>query len=165
MENLLNPSLGLIFWTAITFLTVLFILSRTAFKPISKALAEREQSIQTALDAADKAREEMKLLQASNEKLLQEARSEREEMLKEARSAAVKTVEEAQEKANSEYTRIVESAQQEITREKEAALAEVRKQVADLSVQIAEKVVRKQLGSEAAQKDLVEGYLKELNVN
>lgn len=165
MENLLSPSFGLIFWTSLTFLTVLFILSRTAFKPISNALAERERSIQQALDSADKAREEMQKLQASNEKLLQDARAEREEMLKDARTAANKMIEEAKEKADAEYSRIVESAQDEIRREKEAAMSEVRGLVASLSLEVAEKVVRKQLADEAAQKQLVEGYLKELNIN
>ncbi len=160
--ELLTPGLGLVFWTTLIFLLVFFFLRAKAWPTIMNALKEREDSIQNALDEADKARKEMSKLQADNEALLQEARVERDKMLKEAREAAAKVLDEANEKATLEYNKQLEAARQEITREKNQAMTEVKTQIADFSITIAEKLMRKELDNSAAQKELAEQYVKDL---
>jgi F-type H+-transporting ATPase subunit b len=163
--ELVTPNIGLIFWSVLTFTIVFIILSQTAWKPIVQALKEREKSITDALSSAAKAKEDLLTLQAGNEKLVQEARLEREKMLRDAKTTADKMIADAAEKANAEKNRIVLEAQEAIRNEKNAALADVRKQVADLSLDIAEKVMRKQLENKSAQIDLVKSYLAEAKVN
>lgn len=165
LSPLVTPGVGLIFWTAVVFICLLLVLSKLAWKPIVKALAERENSIQEALDAADRAREEMKKLEANNQKAAEEARLERDKMLQEAKKISEKTIQDAQDKANTEYAKIVESAKAEIERQKEAALADVRNQVAEFSLTIAEKLVRKDYSTDESQKQLIQNYLQEMNIN
>jgi len=163
--ELVTPGIGLVFWTVLTFLIVLGILSQVAWKPITQALRDREESISTALAAAEKAKNDLLLLQSSNEKALQEARVEREKMMRDAKTTADKIIAEATEKANAEKNRIVAEAQEAIRTEKNLALAEVKKQVADLSLEIAEKVMRKQLADKSTQMELVKSYLNDVKVN
>ena len=163
--ELITPGVGLVFWTTLVFLLVLGFLSKFAWKPIMTALEERETSIENALKEAEKARNEMKKLQASNEALLQEARSERDAILKEARSAANLMIEEAKEKGNKEYNALLESARVEIKRERDAAIASLQAQVADLTINVAEKILRKQLDNTSSSKELVNDYLKDLKLN
>lgn len=163
--ELVTPNIGLIFWTVLTFLLVLGILSQVAWKPITQALRDREQSIADALAAAEKAKGDLQLLQSNNEKLLQEARAEREKMMREAKATADKMIADAAEKANAEKNRIVNEAQEAIRNEKNVALAEVRKQAADLSLMIAEKVIGKQLGDKNSQMELVKSYLNDIKLN
>jgi F-type H+-transporting ATPase subunit b len=163
--ELVTPGIGLVFWTVLTFLIVLGVLSQFAWKPITQALKDRELSISQALAAAEDAKKNLLLLQSSNEKLLQEARVEREKMMRDAKITADKMIADATEKANSEKNRIVAEAQDAIRTEKNLALAEVRKQVADLSLEIAEKVIRRQLSDKSAQMELVKGYLNDVKVN
>ena len=153
--ELLTPGLGLIFWQLVGFLVLLFILGKFAWKPILGALHDREASIEDALKAADKARNEMAQLKADNEKLLAEARKERETMLKEATAVANQIREEGREQASQESARILADARAAIETQKQAALAEVKQQVADLSLHIAEKILRNQLDNPQAQKDYV----------
>ena len=163
--NLVTPDLGLLFWQSLIFFTVLFILAKFAWKPIVKALEERENVIADALGAAEKAKEEMKNLQASNEKMLQEARVERDKMMKEAQVTANGIVAEAKEKATEEAERIVYNAKALIETEKNAALAEVKNTAANLSLQIAEKLLKKNLSGDDSQKALVNEYIKEAKLN
>lgn len=163
--ELVTPNIGLIFWSVLTFSIVFIILSQTAWKPIVQALKEREKSITDALSSAAKAKEDLLTLQAGNEKLVQEARLEREKMLRDAKTTADKMIADAAEKANAEKNRIVLEAQEAIRNEKNAALADVKKQVADLSLDIAEKVMRKQLENKSSQIELVKSYLAESKVN
>lgn len=163
--ELITPGLGLVFWTFLVFIAVFLFLRAKAWPTILSALKEREDSIQSALDEAEKARGEMAKLKSDNENLLQEARQERDQMLKEARDAANKVVEEAQAKATAEYNKIIEDARSEIQREKSQAMAEVKTQIADFSITIAEKLVRKQLNDQGSQKQLAEEYVKDLNLN
>jgi F-type H+-transporting ATPase subunit b len=163
--ELITPGVGLVFWTTLVFLLVLGFLSKFAWKPIMTALEEREKSIETALSEAENARNEMKKLQASNEALLQEARVERDAILKEARSAANLMIEEAKERGNKEFNALLESARTEIKRERDAAMASLQAQVADLTISVAEKILRKQLDNSAASKELVNDYLKDLKLN
>lgn len=163
--GLTDPKLGLIFWTTIFFLIVLFVLGKYAVKPIAKALDERNKSIEDALASAEKAKNEMASLTAKNEELLREARGERDKILTEARTQAKNIVEEAQGASKVEADKIIKAAQEAIESEKNKALAEVKNQVAAISLDLAEKVLRKELADKASQENLVEGYLKDINLN
>ena len=163
--DLISPASGLIIWLLLIFLAVLFFLGKFAWKPILNALNERESSIEEALLSAEKAKEEMKQLQASNEQLLAEARKERETMLKEATAAANKIKETAREEGEKERKRMVDDASVEIENQKKAALADVKQQVAALSVQVAEKILREILKGEAAQESYIDKLVSDLGVN
>ena len=163
--ELVTPGFGLIFWTSLTFLLVVVILRSVAWKPILSSLEEREKSIHDALSSAEKAKQEMASLQASNEKLLQEARLERDKILRDAKAVADKTIADAKTKAEAEANRIVSSAQEAIQNEKQAALTEVKNQVANLSLTIAEKILKQELSNRTAQEQLAKTFLNELKVN
>lgn len=163
--ELLTPKLGLFFWALIIFVILVFILAKFAWKPIMAAIHAREESIQNSLDEAKKAREEMSNLKAENEALLREARQEREAMLKEAREMSAKIQAEAREEAQAEGKRIVEKAREEIRAEKMKALTEVKNQVATLSVEIAEKVLRQEMQDSKAQATYVDKLVSELHLN
>ncbi|MFN3840826.1 MAG: F0F1 ATP synthase subunit B [Cyclobacteriaceae bacterium] len=163
--DLLTPGTGLILWQAIVFILLFILLSRLAWKPILNSLKEREMSIQNALDTADKARAEMSQLKSDNEKLLKEAREERDKILKEAREASNRMKEEAQLEAKRSADKIIDDARQAIQIEKQAALKEVKIQVALFSLQVAEKLMKKNLADDKAQKELVEAYIKDLKIN
>lgn len=163
--DLLTPGLGLIFWQLIGFLLLLFVLGKFAWPPIMDALRERETSIEEALAAAENAKQEMAQLKADNEKLIAEARKERDEILKQASVTASHLREEAKEQASKETARMIKDAKAAIETEKQAALAEVKQQVAQLSVQIAEKILREKLSDNSAQKEYVSKLVNDLNVN
>ena len=163
--ELVKPEFGLVFWMLVSFLIVLFILGKFAWKPILKALKERETSIEDALRSADKAREAMENLKADNEKLLNDARAERERMLREARDTKDAIINEAKGKASAEANRLLQQAREAINNEKQAAITELKNQVATLSIEIAEKILREQLKDSAKQKELSEKYLKEVKLN
>lgn len=163
--DLLTPGSGLIIWQAIIFLLLFVLLSKFAWKPIIGSLKEREESIQNALDTADKARAEMAKLTADNENLLKQAREERDKMLKEAREVANRLKDEAQSDAKKAADKIITDARAAINVEKEAALRDVRTQVAMFSLEVAEKLMKKNLSSDKEQKGLIEGYIKDLKLN
>ncbi|VAW29445.1 ATP synthase F0 sector subunit b [hydrothermal vent metagenome] len=163
--GLLTPDLGLVVWTSIAFLMLVFLLSKFAWKPILQTLKIREESIDEALKAAELAREEMGELKADNEKLLVKAREERELLLRDATKAGSMIKEEAKTEAEAITKRMMEDAKAGIEAEKQAALAEVRSQVANLSVEIAEKIIRKNLENDKAQKALVDEFLKDKSFN
>ena len=162
---MVTPDFGLIIWQLITFLIVLFILGKFAWKPILGSLKERENTIEEALNAAKKAKEEMLQLQAGNEKLLAEARLERDKILRDAQTAANNMITEAKDKASAEGARMIENAGQAINNEKQAVLTEVKNMAANLSIQIAEKILKRELADEKAQKELVNEFIKEANLN
>jgi F-type H+-transporting ATPase subunit b len=163
--DLVNPGFGLVFWTAITFLCLLFILRKFAWKPILGAVSEREDSIKNALAEADKARQEMENLKSDNEKILKEARAERDAMLKDAREIKESMIAEAKEEAKSQGTKLIEQAKATIQNEKLAAITELKNQVADLSINIAEKVMQEELSSKDKQEALVEKMLGDIELN
>jgi F-type H+-transporting ATPase subunit b len=163
--DLVTPGIGLVFWTSVVFLILILLLSKFAWKPILSAIKEREENIDKALKSADRARSEIKDLQNANERLLNEARSERDSMLKEAREVKEKMISEAKDKANSEAERILSSARETINNEKNAAVAEIKAQVATLSVEIAEKILRSELTAESKQKALANNLLEEAKLN
>jgi len=163
--ELLIPEAGLVFWTGIAFLMLVFFLSKFAWKPILQTLKIREESIDEALKAADLAREEMSELKADNEKLLVKAREEREQLLNDAAKAANTIKEIAKTETEAITKRMLEDAKAGIQAEKQSALAEVRSQVANLSVEIAEKIIRKNLENDKAQKALVDEFLNDKSFN
>ena len=163
--DLITPEFGLVFWTLITFLLLMFILRKFAWKPILGAVSEREEGIKDALASAEKARQEMENLNADNQRILNEARAEREAMLKDALDMKNKIVADAKEEAQQQANKMIEQAQAAIQSEKKAAMAELKNHVADLSIEIAEKVVRKELASDSKQLKLVEDMLNETTLN
>lgn len=165
MGALLTPAAGVVIWTTIAFLTVLFILRKFAWKPILKGLKDREESIDNALSAAERARNEMANLQADNERLLQEARVERDRILKEARDMRDATVNDAKGKAQEEADRMITAAREAIANEKNRAVAELKNQVANLSIEIAEKLVRQNLSGDAANQELAEKLADDVKLN
>ena len=163
--DLLTPGTGLIIWQLIIFLLLFFLLAKLAWKPILGSLKEREQSIQQALDSAEKAKQEMASLKSDNEKLLKEARLERDSILREARDAANRLHDQAQADAKRNADKIIEDAKAIINSEKQAALRDVKAQVAMFSLDIAERLIKKNLKDDKAQKELVENFIKDLKIN
>jgi F-type H+-transporting ATPase subunit b len=163
--ELVSPGIGLIFWMTLAFLTVLYILGKFAWKPIMKALKEREVSIGDALNAANLAKEEMKELQFSNEQLLKDAKNERDLLLADARKIRENLLEEARVKANEEANRIVNSAKESIQYEKMAAMTELKNQLADLSLEIAKKILNRELSDQQKQEAYVKELLKDVKFN
>lgn len=162
--DLVTPEIGLVFWTTISFLIFLFILGKFAWKPILGAINEREISIENALMKAEAAKEEMARLTSENESLLREARAERDVILQEARKLKDKIVGDAKEAAHEEGAKMIEKARLEINMQKALAIADVKNQVASLSLEIAEKVLRKQFEDASKQDALVTELLKEVKL-
>ena len=166
MEKLIEQfSLGLFFWQLLLFVGLVLLLKKFAWKPILDAVEKREEGIKDALDSAEKAKLEMQNLQADNQKLLKEARAEREEMLKEARDIKNKMIDDAKGEAQAQANKMIEQATAAIESEKKAAMAELKSQVAGLSIEIAEKVVRGELSNKDKQEQLVESMLSEAKLN
>ena len=163
--DLITPGFGLVFWSLITFFILLVVLTKFAWKPILGAIDDLETGINNALEAADKARMEMENLKADNERILNEARIEREGMLKDAREIKNKMINEAKEEAQAQTSKMIVQAQAAIEIEKKAAMAELKNQVAALSIDIAEKVVREELSNKSKQLELVETMLTDAKLN
>lgn len=159
--ELVSPGLGLIFWMTLSFVIVLFLLSKYAWPLILSSLKEREEEISNSLEAARTARDEIKNLQANNEELLKEARNEREALLREARQLKDDIVTSAKGQAEMEAKQIVENAKAVIEQEKTAALSELKNQVADLSIEIAEKLLKAELSKASKQKKLMDKLIGE----
>jgi len=166
MDKLLNDfSPGLFLVQTVLLLLLIFLMVRFAWKPILNSLNEREKGIQGAIDAAENAKKEMQNLQSDNEKLLKEARAEREAMLKEAREIKEKMITDAKGEAQEQANKMIAQAQESIRSEKYAALAELKNQVASISVEIAEKVVRAELADKDKQLSLVDKMLEDVTLN
>jgi F-type H+-transporting ATPase subunit b len=163
--SVIKPEFGLFFWTLVIFVLFYFIMSRLAFKPIAEALRDREAGIAESLAAAENARKEMANLKAENEKIAAQAREERNLLIKEAKDTSSKIVAEAREQAKVEAQKIVTSAMNEIENQKQAAMAEVKSKAGVLALDIAEKVLRKQLTGNAEQEAFVSQLVKETNLN
>lgn len=163
--ELVTPGIGLVFWTVLIFLLLLFLLRKFAWKPINNAVKNREESIRSALEAADVAKEEMKQLQADNEKIIKEARAERDQMMKEAKQVKETIISEAREKADIEARKMIEIARMNIQNEKASAISEIKKQVAKLSVDIAESILREELKDDKKRKELVDKLLEDIKLN
>ena len=163
--SLVEPAFGLIFWMTLSFLVVLFILGKFAWKPIMKALDDREQTIADALNEAEKAREEIASMKSQNEELMREAREEREVLLREARDIRDKEIADAKAKAKTEADAMLTRAREDIRNEKLAAIGELKTYVADLSVEMAERILKSELNDSSAQKALVQQMLKEADLS
>jgi len=163
--ELVQPGIGLIFWMTLSFAILLWVLAKFAWKPIIKALHERESTIDDALNAANKAKEEMKELKFSNEQLLKDAKEERDAILRAGRKVRDTIIEKAKNKANEEANRIVESAKERIENEKMAATTDLKNQLASLSIEIAEKILNKELSSDNKQEEFVNELIKDINFN
>jgi F-type H+-transporting ATPase subunit b len=165
MEKLVNEfSTGLFFWQILLFVGLLLLLRKFAWKPILNAINEREEGIRSALASAEAAKKEMQDVTADSEKLLQEARAERELMLKEAREIKEKMLADAKAQAQQEGDKLVAQARQSIEGEKKAAIDDLKNQVASLSVEIAEKVLQKQLEDKDKQLKLVDQLVGDLKL-
>ena len=162
--ELITPGFGLVFWTMVTFLILLLILRKFAWKPILDSVSQREEGIKDALASAEEAKKEMQNLQANNEKLLKDARAERDAMMKEAREIKDKMIADAKEEAKDVAAKLIQNAQASIEQEKQAALSELKHQVAELSIGIAETVVKKELSAKKDQLKLVEDLLSDVTL-
>lgn len=163
--ELVTPDIGLVFWTGLIFLILLFILTKFAWKPIMNAVNQREENIQNALDLAKKTKAEMEKLQVQNKNLLKEARVERDEMIKETKATSDKMIESAKATAKKEADKIVENARISIVAEKNAAMSELKNQVANIALEIAEKILHEELSSKEKQKQLAETFANDINLN
>ncbi|MEI6454993.1 MAG: F0F1 ATP synthase subunit B [bacterium] len=163
--GLITPDFGLLFWMTLAFLFLLFILGKYAWKPVLKSLKEREASINEALHEADKAREEMKQLQFSNEALLKEAKNERDSIMNDARKIRDKIIEEAHTKASEEAMRVVENAKISIHNEKMAAMTELKNQVGELSLEVAQKILQRELSDPEKQERYMQELLKKIQLS
>ena len=159
--RLLVPDPWLLLWTLLAFLIVFFILKKFAWPPIIKGLKEREDSIADAISTAERVKAEMVQLKSENESLMAKAREERAAMIKDAKETADKMLANAKEKAKAEYDKIVADAQQAIQQQKNSALTEVKNQVGNLVIEVAEKILRRELADKATQ----ESYIKQLTDN
>lgn len=162
---IIEPGIGLLFWMTLTFLILLFLLTKFAWKPIMKAVNDREVSIVDALNQAKLAKIEMEQLKSDNERIIREAKAERDSILKEAREIKDRIVGEAKDIAKLEGDKLIEQARQSIQAEKSAAMADIKTQIGALSVNIAENILKQKLNSNEAQDKLVENYLNNINLN
>jgi len=163
--ELITPAIGLIFWTTLTFGILFFMLKKMAWGPILNAVSEREESITNALAEADKARQEMLNIKSDNDKVLKEARAERDALLKDAREMKETMISEAKEEAQVQANKIIEQAKAAIANEKAAAITDMKNQMGDLSVSIAEKVVKGELSDKNKQLQLIEQLLNDVTLN
>ena len=161
----IKPDFGLFFWTLIIFGIFFFLLSKFAFKPIAQALKDRENGIADALGSAEKARLEVANMKVENEQILAQAREERMKMLKEAKEQATAIVNESKNAAKEEASKIIVNAKQEIENMKLAVITDVKNQAGTLALEIAEKVIRKELKGNAEQVAFVNTLVKEMNLN
>ena len=165
MEKLIEEfSIGLFVWQTAIFMLLVLMLKKYAWSPILKAVNEREQGIKDALQAAELAKKEMESLKADNDKIMKQARVERDTLLKEARGIKNSIVYQAKDEAKAEAQKIIENANESIKNEKNAAVSEIKKQVATLSIDIAEKILKEKLSDDDKQMQIVEELLKDVKL-
>lgn len=163
--ELVQPGIGLIFWMAMVFGILVFVLGKFAWKPIMKSLHERENSIEKSIKAAEIARGEMEKLKFDNEELLKLAKDERDDILREGRKVKEEIIQDAKVKASEEADRIVESAKERIEYEKLAAMTDLKNQIAEISIEVAEKILKEELSSDRKQKDYIEKLIDKSKLN
>ncbi len=163
--ELIKPDLGLLIWMLLSFSVVLYVLAKFAWRPILAALKQRERSIGKSLEAAQRAKEEMAKIEFGNEKITQLAKIERESMLKEAKEIKNNIIEEARQTAKQEAKKIIEEAKQSVENEKNKVINEIKNQIAGLSVDIAEKIMKQNLGDESKQKKLIDDLVNDIDLN
>ena len=158
--ELVTPGIGLIFWTSVVFIVLIILLKKFAWSPILKAVDDRNNSINEALSSAEKAKSEMEQLSADNKKILNEALIERDAIIKEARDIKIKTIADAKNNASIEAEKIISSAKEQIKNEKMKAMTELKNEIADISIQMAEKIIKTEPKDAKSQKKLIEEDLK-----
>ena len=158
--ELVTPGIGLIFWTSVVFIVLIILLKKFAWSPILKAVDDRNNSINEALSSAEKAKSEMEQLSADNKKILNEALIERDAIIKEARDIKIKAIADAKNNASIEAEKIISSAKEQIKNEKMKAMTELKNEIADISIQMAEKIIKTELKDAKSQKKLIEEDLK-----
>ena len=163
--DLVTPQIGLLFWTVLIFLVLVFLLAKFAWKPILKMVEERTKNIEDALNSAENAKKEMAGLKAEHEQIMKEARAERDKIVREAREMKDKIIEESKETAKAEADKILAQARKLIDDEKRAAMNELKDQVASLSIEIAEKILTKELSDKKKQAELIDDILQQSNLN
>jgi len=163
--DLLTPEFGLFFWTLLAFLVVFFILGKYAWKPILNMLGERETGIADSIATAERVKNEMSQLKSENEKLLAQAREERTQMLKDAKETRDRIVGEAKDQAKAEANKIIIDAQQQITQQKNAALTEVKNEIGTLALEVAEKILRKQINTAEGQEMYMKMLAEDIKLN
>lgn len=163
--DLLTPELGLFFWTLVAFLSVFFILKKFAWGPILKALTERESGIADSIATADRLKVEMAQMANENEALMAKAREERTQMLKDARIEQERIINKAKEDTKAIADRMLIEAKQQIEQQKNAAMTEVKNQIGNLAVEVAEKVLRKELASAESQNTYAHSLVEEIKLN
>ncbi len=163
--ELLTPAIGLLFWMALVFGILVFFLKKFAWKPILSSLKEREDSIESALRMAEETRAEMAKLKSDNDKILAEARAERDKMIRDAKGITDKMIAEAKDKAVIEGNKIIADAREAIQQEKTAMVAQMKKDMASFSIEIAEKVIRRELADKTSQEALVTSLISDANLN
>ncbi len=165
INPLVLPDIGLVFWSTISFLVLLFVLGKFAWKPIMKAVGEREKGITDAIAAAEKVKLEMAQLKNDNEALLTQAREERAVILKEAKETKDKIINDAKEEARVQASKIIAEAQASINNQKLAAMTEIKNQVGNLVIEVSEKVLRRELGNKAEQESYIKQLAQEAKLN
>ena len=163
--NLLTPEFGLLIWTLLAFLVVLFILGKFAWPAIVKGLKQREQGIADSLASAERVRAEMAQLKNENEELLAKAREERGQLLKEARETKERIINESKEQAKIEANKIITDAQAAINIQKMAAVTDVKNQIGKLVIEVSEKILKRELENKEAQEDYIKGLVEEVKLN
>lgn len=163
--ELLTPSLGLIFWTSLIFLIFLYLITKLAWKPILKALDDREKTIDDSLKTADRIKQEMAAMQSQHLQLLNEAKQEKNQIIKEAKDAKEAIINEAKDRAKVEYAKIIEDARREITNQKTAAIAEVKASAGKMIVEASEKILHRELSSKPAQENYIKELINQTNLN
>lgn len=163
--GILSPDPGLVFWTSLSFITLLLILRKYAWKPILRALKVREEYIEFSLKDAEQAKEEIRRMSETRKQMMNSARLEREGLIREARVLKDEIIEEARAAARIEASRLVEKAREQIDRERKEAVANIRQQVGLMSLEIAQKILKEELVSEARQQSVIEKYLQHVDFN
>ena len=163
--ELIKPDLGLLFWMIVSFSILLYVLIKFAWKPILKALRDREQSISKSLLAAKRAKDEMAKIEFGNEKITQLAKLEKDSLLKEAKELKNKIIEEAREDAKLEAKKIIKEARQGVEQEKNKVINEIKNKIATLSVDIAENILKQKLEDKSKQKKLIDDLVKDIDLN
>jgi F-type H+-transporting ATPase subunit b len=163
--SLITPSFGLLFWMLIGFGILVFILAKFAWPVITKSISQREEYIETQLAEAERIKNELASLSKKHDEMMAQTKTERDKILSDARKISEKMYEEAKIKANDEANAIIEEAKKAITYEKMKAMTDVKNEIANLSIDIAEKLIRKELSDKEKQNQLIEGWIKEINLN
>ena len=165
INPLVLPDPGLMIWSTLAFAILLFVLGKFAWKPIMKAISEREQGINDSLATAEKVRAEMAQLKSDNEILLVQAREERAQILKEAKEIKDRMINEAKEQAKDAAAKIMGDTQQAIENQKMAALIDLKNQVGNMVVEVSEKILRRELTNKPAQENYIKQLTDEIKLN